>query len=324
MKNLKTNAHPANNLQNKTRQKHSPLPAIIYYIAIPFIYLISWLPFRILYLVSDFLYVIIFYCIGYRKKVVLLNLHNSFPEKTEEEVQRICKDYYRNFCDLFLETIKLLTISRKELLKRCKFNPQALELFSKLADEQKSVIMVLGHQGNWEWACNSFNISCRQQLYVIYHPISNKFFDGLMYRIRTRNGTKLIPMNSTYREMAHHKNELNATAFVADQTPQPDHAYWVTFLNQDTPVFKGVEVIAKKMNLPVVYTAVKKIKRGYYEMHAELVTEHPEVTANGELSEIYTRKLEKDIKAQPGTWLWSHKRWKHKRTKEYQLTGTTV
>jgi len=153
---------------------------------------------------------------------------------------------------------------------------------------------------------------------VIYHPITNKYFDGLMHKIRNRTGTKLIPMKNTYREMAVNKKVVSATAFVADQTPKPEHAHWTTFLNQDTPVFKGVEVIAKKMGMPVIYTSVKKVKRGYYEMNAEVLVENPAATADGEICEAYIKRLEADIKSQPETWLWTHRRWKHKRPNLYR------
>jgi KDO2-lipid IV(A) lauroyltransferase len=174
--------------------------------------------------------------------------------------------------------------------------------------------MVMGHLGNWEWACNSFNILSKHQLYVIYHPLTNKYFDQLMYRIRTRNGTKLIAMEETYTKMATNRNELTATVFVADQTPHPAKAYWTNLLGQDTPVYKGAELIAKKMILPVVYTSLKKVSRGYYEMHAEVLTSSPLTVLNGEISERFTRRLEEDIKDQPESWLWSHRRWKHKRS----------
>jgi KDO2-lipid IV(A) lauroyltransferase len=300
-------------LQNRNAQVSSPLSGVIYYCSLPFIYLVSALPFKLLYVVSDFLNLILFRIVGYRKKVVMENLRNSFPGKSEEELYRICKKFYHHLCDFFLETIKILTISRKELLKRCQFTPEAFDVFSRFAAQNKSVLLVMGHNGNWEWSCNAFNMLSRHQLFVVYHPITNKYFDDLMHRIRSRYGTKLIPMKNTYKEMVVNKNGLNATAFVADQTPQPDHAYWTTFLNQDTPVFKGMEVIAKKMNLAVLYTSVKKVKRGYYEMNAEVLSENPQEAAEGELSEKFIRRLERDIISQPETWLWSHRRWKHKR-----------
>lgn len=243
------------------------------------------------------------------------NLRNSFPEKSEKEIKRLCKDFYHYFCDLFLETFKTLTISRASMLRHCSISPEMIQLLNKMADEQKSVILVLGHKGNWEWAGNSFSLLCKHQLYVIYHPLANKYFDGLMYKMRTRFGTKLIPMNDTFREMIRNRGELNATAFIADQTPQPDSAHWMTFMNQDTPVFRGTELIAAKLKRPVVYISVKKLRRGYYmlDAHERDVMLPENYPAEGALTEAHTQILEKDILTQPETWLWSHKRWKHKK-----------
>jgi len=289
------------------------LSVVFYYIVLPFIYLLSALPFRALYTLSNGMYVFLYHIMGYRKKVVITNLKNSFPEKTEEEINTICKQYYSYLCDLFLETFKTLTISKKSMLKHCYFHPDAQKLFDRLADENKSVILVLGHLGNWEWAGNTFSLCCRHQLYVIYHPLRNKQFDGLMYKMRSHFGTKLIAKKDTFRTMLAQKGELNVTAFIADQTPFPENAYWVRFLNQDTPVFKGTEIIAKKINYPVVYVNVDRIKRGYYELNAEMLCEDPAATADEEITLMHTRRLEQDIIARPETWLWSHKRWKHKR-----------
>ncbi|HMG82688.1 MAG TPA: lysophospholipid acyltransferase family protein [Ferruginibacter sp.] len=287
--------------------------ALAYYLIVPIIYLVSILPFAFLYLFSDFLYFNLYYVFSYRKKVIEQNLRNSFPEKTDKEIKAIQKDFYRHFCDFVIETIKMLTVGKAEIIKRCKLTPEASAVYAQFAREKKSVILVMGHFGNWEWACNSFNAQTEQQLFVIYHPLSNTYFDALMQKIRMRNGSKLIAMKDTYREMTVHKNGLNVTAFLSDQTPHPDHAYWTTFLNQDTPVFKGVEVISKKMKLPVVFTSMRKVKRGYYEMISEILIESPEKVDEDEVSEMYIRKLEEDIRQQPEIWLWSHKRWKHKR-----------
>ena len=262
---------------------------------------------------SSLVYVILYHGFGYRKKVVLQNLRNSFPDKTEAEIDKICKDFYRHLCDLFIETFKTLTVSRSAMLKHCYFSPGSKELLDRLAAENKSVILVLGHYGNWEWAGNTFSMLCKQQLYVIYHPLGNKQFDDLMYKMRTRFGTKLIPMKETFKQILGNKAELNATAFIADQTPSHSNAYWTNFLNQDTPVFWGTEIIAKKLNRPVVYLTIRKPKRGYDEMHAEMLIENPAQTTEGQVPEAHTRKLEKDIIAQPELWLWSHRRWKHKR-----------
>lgn len=222
--------------------------------------------------------------------------------------------FYKYLTDLFLETFKTLTVSKQMMLKHCYFDDEALRLFKKLSAENRSIIIVLGHQGNWEWAGNTVSLLLDHQLYVIYHPLKNQKFNNLIRRMRMTFGTKLIAMRDTYKDMLNTRDELNATAFIADQTPSNlQGAYWTTFLNQDTPVFKGTEVIAKKIGYPVVYANVKRIKRGYYVMSAEMLVEDPKQTADGQISETHTRRLERDIIAQPETWLWSHRRWKHKR-----------
>jgi KDO2-lipid IV(A) lauroyltransferase len=289
------------------------MSTIGFYLALPFLYLISILPFPLFYLVSDGIYLLLYRVIGYRKKVVYENLKNSFPEKTHEELKKIEKQFYHYLVDLFLETLKTLTISKEEAIKRCKLNPKAIALFNDLYAQKQSCILVMGHFGNWEWAGNTFSLINKQQLYVIYHPLTNKHFDKLMYDMRTRFGSKLYAMKDTMRGMISNRNEINATAFIADQTPSPENAYWTTFLNQDTPVFWGTEKIAQKLNYPVVYVTINRVKRGYYEVNAEILVNEPKNTKEGEISELHTRKLEKDIKAQPEIWLWSHRRWKHKR-----------
>jgi len=271
------------------------------------------LPFPIFYLVSDGICFLLYTIFGYRKKVVYENLKNSFPNKSHLELKQLEKQFYHYLCDLFLETLKTLTISKEEAVKRCKFSANTTQLLNELADKKQSCILVMGHYGNWEWAGNSFSLQCKQQLYVIYHPLTNKHFDKLMYDMRTRFGTKLYAMKDTMREMIRNRNEVNATAFIADQTPSPEGAYWTTFMNQDTPVFWGTEKIAQKLNYPVVYVTIKRLKRGFYEVDSEILVADPKNTKEGEISELHTRKLEKDILDQPEIWLWSHRRWKHKR-----------
>lgn len=287
--------------------------AISYYLALPFIYILSLMPFRLLYALSDAFYFLLFHVLGYRKNVVYNNLRNSFPNKSEKEIDQIAKDFYKYLCDLFLETFKTLTISKKAMLKRCSIEDKTLELFNRIAADDKSSILVLGHYGNWEWAGNTFSILCKQQLYVIYHPLRNKYFDGLVYRMRTRFGTKLIPMKETFRQMLGSRKDLSMTAFIADQTPSPSNAYWTKFLNQDTPVFRGTELIATKIGYPVIYATVKRVKRGYYKIYAEELITDPKKTSEGEISELHTKRLEKDIINDPVIWLWSHRRWKHKK-----------
>ncbi len=289
-----------------------PLAAIFYYITLPFIYLLSILPFPILYLLSDGMYVILYHIIGYRKAVVLQNLRNSFPEKSDSEIKRLCKDFYHYLCDMFLESFKTLTISKEKMMQHCRLNNQGKAFVDKMAEEKKSLILVIGHLGNWEWS-NAFNLFCKQQLYAIYHPLHNKYFDGLMYKMRSHFGSKLIAMKDTFRQMLANRNEITITAFIADQTPHPDNAYWTTFLNQDTPVFRGAELISRKLNYPVAYGSIIRIKRGYYEMTIEMLCPDPSATTDGQITEMHTRRLEQDIISHPQIWLWSHKRWKHKR-----------
>ena len=171
----------------------------------------------------------------------------------------------------------------------------------------------MGHLGNWELGGAYFSQLPIHQLYEIFHPLSNPHFDKLFNRMRTRLGSKTYPMKGTYRGMLKNKNELTATGFVADQTPAPGNAHWMTFLNQDTAVFKGTAVISRKLDYPVIYLAIIREKRGQYRFHSELLVEHPKELAENEITELHTRRLEKDIIEHPETWLWSHRRWKHKR-----------
>lgn len=276
-------------------------------------YIISLLPFPVLYLLSDFMYFVLYHLLDYRKAVVYTNMRNSFPEKSEAEIHSLAKKYYRYLCDLTLETFKTLTISKQAMLKRCRFTPEALAVMQAMADKKQSLILVLGHLGNWEWAGNSFSLLCKHHLYVIYHPLSNKYFDGLMYRMRSRFGTGLIPMKDTFKQMLANRDELTTTAFIADQSPPKEGAHWMTFLNQETPVFKGTELIARKINYPIIYGSVKRLRRGYYEVSVEVLVEQPKQTEEGFITETHTRRLERDIIARPEVWIWSHRRWKHKK-----------
>jgi KDO2-lipid IV(A) lauroyltransferase len=288
------------------------LQGLLYYISLPFIYLLAILPFRVLYLLSDGVYLLLYYGVGYRKKVVWNNLKKSFPEKSDAEIRIISKAFYKYFCDLFLETFKTLTISKSSMLKRCSLEPSAVACFNELAEQKKNIIIVMGHSGNWEWAGNTFSLCCRHQLYVIYHPLENKYFNALITRMRGRFGTRLIAMKDTLRDMVKHRHDLTATAFIADQSPNPDKAFWMSFMNQDTPVFLGTEKIARKMQYTIVYVSVKKIKRGYYRLLAQELP-YSKASAEGEITVAHTQKLESDINNQPETWLWSHRRWKHTR-----------
>jgi KDO2-lipid IV(A) lauroyltransferase len=286
------------------------MQGLLFYITYPFIYLASILPFGMLYRLSDILYYLLWLS-GYRKEVVFKNLRKSFPEKSEAEIQAIARSYYRYLCDLILETLKTLQMGELESKKRCKFyNTDWLE---KMKAEGKSFIIVMGHYGNWEWAGPGFTLYTGYQLVVIYRPLSNPYFEKMMCRMRTRFGTKITPVNNTLRDMVANRKSVTATAFIADQTATKKNAYWTTFLNQDTAVFTGPEKLATKFNYPVVYMNVKRPKRGYYEVFPELLIPEPKLTTENEISEAFMKRLEKEITLDPTTWLWSHRRWKHKR-----------
>jgi KDO2-lipid IV(A) lauroyltransferase len=283
-----------------------------YYLALPFLYGIAVLPFPLLYLLSDFLCFLIYRVLGYRKQVVLTNLRNSFPEKSEAEIRAIASRFFRWFCDLTLETLKTLTITPAALRKRVAF--EGIDVLEGFANKKQSVILVLGHFGNWELAGARYSQEKGiPQLIVIYHPLQNKWFDRLMYHMRTRHGTQLYTMHETSRSMLRDRHLLTATAFIADQTPSPERAYWMTFLNQDTPVFFGTESLSRKLGYPIVYISITRPKRGYYRLVAESLVVEPQALKEGEITVMHARRLERDICTQPELWLWTHRRWKHKR-----------
>ena len=287
------------------------MQAVLYYLSLPFIYLISWLPFWVLYRISDLGFLIVYYLLGYRRKVVMTNLKNSFPQKSEKELRDIQKRFYQYFCDLILETLKSLTISPRSLAKRLKF--ENLEVFERYAKENRSITIVMGHWGNWELGGARFAIEPLHKLFVIYHPLHNKYFDQLVYTMRTRLGNGLYAMKDTIRGMIRDKELLSATAFIADQTPFPKNAHWIPFLNQETPFFTGVGKIARKLDYPVIYVGVRRVKRGYYSIYAEELVPNPSNSRATDIVEAFARRLEIDIHEIPEIWLWTHRRWKHKR-----------
>ena len=274
----------------------------------------SRMPFWCLYGLSDLL-AFWLSVLGYRKKVIGDNLRRSFPEKPEAELRRLRRRFYRHLCDVLLESLKLLSLSPKEIDRRVQFDPA---LYQGYAEEKRSVIVVLGHFGNWEWAGARLATARAAQAlthrsHAVYYPPANPTFDKLLIRLRTRFGNGVYAMRHTARGMAKNRRQLTLTTFVADQSPAPESAYWTRFLHQDTAVHQGAEKLARHYNYPLVYGAISRVRRGYYRIHSETLCAEPQKTAPGELSEAYTRRLEADIRAQPEQWLWSHRRWKHRR-----------
>jgi KDO2-lipid IV(A) lauroyltransferase len=288
------------------------MAAIGYYLALPFLYAIALLPFPVLYLLSDLLNLVLFGLIGYRKDVIHTNLRNSFPEKTEAERQQIASKFQSWFCDLVLETVKTLTITKHQVRELVQF--EGTDLLKEMADRRQSVVLVLGHLGNWELAGARYAAEeGLPQLYVIYHPLENEYFNKLVIHMRTRLGNRLYTMKEAARDMIRDRHLNTATAFIADQTPPPERAHWMEFLHQDTPIFLGTGTLANKLRYPVVYMSVRRSRRGHYIMKAELLIGDPALTSPCEITERHTKRLEADILAQPEIWLWTHRRWKHRR-----------
>jgi KDO2-lipid IV(A) lauroyltransferase len=273
------------------------------------------LPLRLLYVLSDILYLLVYRVAGYRLKVTRRNMKASFPEKTPQELRRMERDFYHHFADYFVETIKLAHVSEKEIQRRaCMVNPQMID---RLIDEagHRCILVVLGHYGNWEWFTAGNGFFAEARMYPIYRPLNNKAFDRLFLNLRARFGSVGIRQSDALRNLVRLKREKTPALAVllADQTPgRADLHYWTTFLKQDSAVLTGPERIARKLNLPVVYADVQKLRRGYYTVEFKLLTATPQETPVYYLTEQYIRLMEQTILRNPAYWLWTHRRWKHK------------
>jgi len=276
-----------------------------------FWYLFSLLPFWFLYLVADFLYLIIYYIIKYRRQVVYENLKNAFPEKTEAERLKIQKQYFHYMADLLVETFKMISISEKELLKRMRAtNPEMVEHYFK---QGRSIIAAAGHYGNWEMAALAFGLLTEKKTLIVYKPLSNAAFDGFLNKQRARFGSTLVAMKQTLRTVISLKNERSMIVLASDQIPvKHDINYFTTFLNQPTAVYLGIEKIAKMVDSVVLFYRLDIIKRGYYTFTLVPLIEHPKETAQYEITNAHVQYLDKQVKEKPQYWLWSHRRWKFK------------
>lgn len=285
------------------------------YIIYVLLWLVSFLPFPLLYLVADGIYYVLYYAVGYRRKVVAENLRRSFPEKSEQERKEIERKFYRHLSDFFVEFFKPWHISRKQIQKRCVF--RHAEVLQRYYDQGRPVIAVMGHYGNWEWMTSyALLLNPAVSFYTLYKPLHNRVLDKMMVRIRSRFGAQPVPRNDILRVMVRDLQEKRVflAAFIGDQTPNVHNLnFWTTFLNQDTPVLLGTEKIATKFNIPVISLNTRKVRRGYYEVDFVSLCENPRELKPGELTELHTRHLEQQIRWQPEYWLWSHRRWKHRR-----------
>jgi len=287
-----------------------------YYILRGTTWLIHLFPLCLNYLFSDFLFFFTYFVIRYRRNVVRLNLLNSFPEKSKEERKQIERKFYRHLCDTFIETLYYDRISFEESKERVKFlNP---ELPISYLDQGRPVVVYLGHYNNWEWFVN-WPLFTNHRFYAVYKKLRNKAFGQFYYRLRARFGAVPLERAATFRQLMEdtQKGIPTFSAFIFDQTPRINEIqYWTTFLNQDTAVLVGAEKVARKIDAVVVAAHPIKVRRGYYEVEYFLITENAKETAKFEITEQCTRFLEKIIREKPEYWLWSHKRWKHKRPKE--------
>lgn len=277
------------------------------------IFLFQLLPFWGLYRLSDALYWLIYKGIGYRKKVVRQNLANSFPNKTATERLVIEQRFYRFLFDLFLESIKGLSFSKKELLKRQQHHtpdyPQAI------IDQGRSALMVGGHYGNWEWGGLRASSCTEAPVIILYSPVKNKYIDNYLKSSRAQFNTNFVSYLKAMTSFREHADKLATFVLIADQSPSnPGRAYWLPFLNQDTAVLRGPAIYAQRYNMPLLFLSIKRLRRGYYSMGVEVLTENPRDFSPEELTALYWKRLEQLIEEAPEWWLWSHRRWKHQRS----------
>jgi KDO2-lipid IV(A) lauroyltransferase len=275
-----------------------------------FVRLLSSLPFWVLYAFSDFLFVVSYYLVRYRRKMVWKNLKNSFPEKSAVELQKIEKQFYRNLCDYALEMLKLLTISREELAERMRYTDTAAA--EKFKAQNQSVFILASHHFNWEWLLVASSFSYPFQSDFIYQPQHSKFFNRFSLLSRTRFGAFPIKRDEVARVSVKRKDILRGIAIVADQYPgyKKDKKYSLEFLNQETLFFYGANQLAVLMQFPVLFAEIHKVKRGYYEVKLVEIAAPPYDKNSHVVVEQYARAVEKLIREDPTTWLWSHNRWK--------------
>lgn len=288
-----------------------------YYFIYSLAWLVSLLPFRVLYLLSDLLYLLLRYVIPYRKKIVYDNLRHAFPEKTPEQIQTILRKFYAHFCDTLVESIKMTTVSSETMQSRIRFADE--DMLWECYRQEKQLMILMGHYGNWEWLASLAKTPVPYHFMTVYKPLENKSFDHLMIRLRTRFGTEAVPMQRVFRNVAGkiRSKQYSIMCFIADQNPDGTSLrHWIPFFHREVPVLVGAEKIARHHGLTVGFLHLEKIKRGHYLAHVDWLAENAaECSENPEylLTEHYIRKLEERIREKPEYWLWTHRRWKHKK-----------
>ena len=302
---------------------------VVYYLVYVIWYLLSLLPFWVHYLFSDFVYLIVYRLIGYRVKVVRNNLTTSFPEKSEAEILQIERKFYHSLCDYFVEAVKMMTMSERQMRRRMVFkNTETLNL---CIAEKQSIALYLGHTFNWEWITSlPLWLTKKAHCGQLYHALENEAFDTLFLHIRERWGSECIPLVDVLRKTIEYKQKQQTTiiGYLADQVPHWNNIHhWCWFLNHDTPVMTGTERIAIKNRQAIFFLEMSRPKRGYYVAEFKLITRTPEHLKEFETTDIYHQMLERSIRRQPELWLWSHNRWKRTReefNERFQVIGGKV
>jgi KDO2-lipid IV(A) lauroyltransferase len=289
----------------------------LYYLLKP----LSLLPMGCLFALSDgLIYPVVYHLVGYRRKVVRTNLSNAFPDWSEAERKHVEKRFYRHFCDSFMEMIKVLSMSSEEAGRRMRF--LNAEVVTDFAAKNQGVLVVLGHYGNWEYQPFLFFHMLKhgnQQGYSVYRPLKSRAFDYLYQRIRTRFNGNVVTKEDTYRLVVRLRRDNIPGVFglVSDQSPSRNNLnYWTSFLNQDTAILTGPERMARQTGFAIVFADVSKVKRGYYQTRYICLTDQPKAEPENALTERYARLMEASILRDPAYWLWTHKRWKHKRPEQ--------
>lgn len=280
----------------------------MYYIVTAIFFLFSLLPWWLLFAISDVCAFFLYHVIRYRKTTVFKNLKIAFPEKSVRERHRIAKQFYKNFADSFIETVKLRFISRKEFSKRFSYNHDVLQ---QAAAAGKSMTMALCHTFNWEYVCLGVSLNFPFSFLAVYMPVENKALDKLFIKLRSRFGAKMVRATKFKEDFIPYSKQIFAIGLVSDQRPgSPLNAYWLPFFGKMTPFVKGPEKQAILYNGYVVYADMRKVKRGYYNLNLEILTKAPSTLQRGVITKMIVAKMEKTIREYPANYLWSHKRWK--------------
>ena len=275
-------------------------------------------PFWLIYLLADIFYWFVYYVVGYRKKVVIKNLKNAFPEKSEIEINAISKKYFRHFADLTLETIKMRGMKPADFEERMKVTNA--DLINRYFENGKSVMVLTMHYNNWEWG-TYLSVHLKHNCLAVYKPLQNVLFDRFMNKTRSKFGTQLVKNDQILRRVLQAEKQ-NKSVFIwlaGDQTPPEFHKFWFRFLNQDAMFYPGPAFISKRFNQPVFFQKTEKTERGKYQITFELLFENPAQFSETEIIKTYIQRMEEVIREQPGFYLWSHKRWKHKRPADLPL-----